>query len=410
MKRLALLLVLAACSTERAPRPTGMQDSATVDTPVPTRRAMAAAATAISTLDTVSLDSTITKTLDSVRVGDTVSYKRGFVVKRALVTRRTVIDSQWVVLPPVMLGLPVGLFHQPLDSLCNKDLGYSAAAFTVSAPALAAQLAKARSCKGKVVLLLPRGKSIVNGALSVAGMAAAINSWDSAAVAKALRDSTIIAINVADDILADEYGTAIPLKTRLARFDSAGLAVRRRWPTMPVSMRARASQIQGFPFRGITVLWWQYNGPYRDGQPATFAKAVVDSTAKLGLGLMLGLNELDGGCGPVSAQSSTIARRCPPGILGSAAPGTWGKSDSAAAANHRFEMSGAEVGFYGATFAAVPENCASINWQWSLVLYAQLSDARWPRLRAYHTDPAVKAAAKTIGAVARARPATRCRS
>lgn len=407
MRYLLALVGLVACSGRPAERPTGMQDSAT---PPITRREAMVTATATTRLDTLQLDSTRTSTLDSVRVGDTVSYKRGYTVAKMLGTLRTVIDSQWVVLPPVTLGLPVGLFHQPVDSLCNKDLGYSAVAFTVDPAKLTSNIAKARGCKGKIVLLVPRGKSIVGGVISTAGMTAAIKSWDSVAVAKALADSLVVAVNVADDILAMDWGASVPIKTRLQRFDSAGLAVRKRWPTMPVSIRARASQIQGFPFRGITVLWWQYNGTFRDGQPATFAKAVVDSSAKLGMKVMLGLNLLDGGCGPLSAQPTTQSRRCPFGIVGSTAPGSWGKSDSAAVVNHRFEMSGAEVAYYGAVFAAVPENCASINWQWSFALYPQLNSPRWTRVRQYHADPAVRAAGKTVGVVARARPTTSCRS
>lgn len=351
-----------------------------------------------------------TRFLDSTKVGDTMDFSRG----RVITTVDVRVDSQWRRFPPLpalaALGMPNGLFHLPLDSLC-KDLGYNAAHLNAYAPNLRRDLDKVRTCKGRVTLglLRSRMKAAHDTGLSVANGIAEIRAWDSAAVAKAVNDGTILAIYAADDITATEWGKASQA-LRMARWDSIYGEIRRRWPHAATAIRAKPAEIAGYPMPHVTTAWAQYRGPYRDGSPQQFLTINVGAARAQQRGLVVGVNPLAGGCGPpILPFTGKPNTSCLPGVPGSPILGTFGNS----AEVRRFQLSAPEMLYYKTVFmtdSLARFVCASIDWQWSPLYGSPTATltTRLKEIRAFHTLPGIKVTAKALAVVAKSRTPASC--
>jgi hypothetical protein len=270
------------------------------------------------------------------------------------------IDSTRVIIPqspPTALGIPFGAAHVPPDSLCKSDvLGYTGTTLVGYAPNLKRDLDKVRACKGRVVLQLARSKMRDwTGQLSVQDSRAEFARWqDAADIRSYLRDTTIFAIYVGDDLTSAEWGNAAPA-VRLARFDSIAGAVKSLWGDSAATiLRAAPTALTGRVWTWVDAGWAQYDGPYRDGPPEKYRDREVASAKAQRLGLILWFNALDGGCGPQSKSA------CLPNVPGTGIYGTY--SDTTV---RRYQVSAAEAGYYGAIFLAEPYNCGAIQWQWS---------------------------------------------
>jgi hypothetical protein len=119
-----------------------------------------------------------------------------------------------------------------------------------------------------------------------------------------------------------------------------------------------------------------------------------------GLGLVLSLNVLDGGCGsPTSACLSGI-------------PGTdvWGTFENAAGVR-RYQMSAAELREYAKVFIAEPYNCALLPWRYS-VTYARkgfMTDQQYNGIVNFDQRPDVIEAWQQLVALGKGRSAGQCR-
>jgi hypothetical protein len=305
--------------------------------------------------------------------------------------------------PPakVLQGIPFGAYRLPVDSLCSEVLGYNATTLVGKASRLARDLEKARDCNGRVVLQLARNKMRdLEGDLSVQASREELESWrDAADVKSYLRDTTIFAIYVGDDIKSEEWGDA-PMDLRLARFDSIAGVVKSFWGDSAVTiLRAAPTAMAGRVWKWIDAGWSQYNGPYRDGPPEKYRDSEVASAKAQKLGLVLWFNALDGGCGPVSMGA------CLPKVPGTPIYGTY--SDTTV---RRYQVSAAEAGYYGAMFLAEPYNCGAIQWQWSPVWRGS---GRPPEqvagVQAFDLRPDVRAQMRTLSVMAKSRPYAPCR-
>ena len=220
-------------------------------------------------------------------------------------------------------------------------------------PGLRWMLDSLRASKARVVLSTLRGKmKNADGTLSIDNFRTEIGKWAAAAdVASYLSDGTIISINVMDD---NATGWTVPVTP--AQVDTLAQIVKQTWPNAVVSTRTTPAQLGSYVFQYLDMAWAQYNGPYRDGTPQQYRDTQVAGAKARGLGLVLSLNVLDGGCGsPTSA--------CLRGI-----PGTdiWGTYENAASVR-RYQMSAAEVREYGKLFIAEPYNCALLPWRYSVM-------------------------------------------
>jgi len=406
-----LILALLACSRDKKPESSGM--ATTTDSLMPSETAAAPAeAPAAAAHEPMTpyrvrgrmvVRADTTRFIDSVRVGDTVSYKRGY---RVLIT---VIDSTWSRRPPLALGIPNGPFHLPLDSLCQQQsVGYNGATLNANAPTLLRDLERVKRCHGRVIIgvlrshLRPPG---VDSGFTVARAKAEIDSWPD--IGPYIRDTTIIAIYMADDLSSPEWGQA-GMAERLARWDSIYALVQApsRWPGVATAMRAKPNELRDWGWKGthLTTAWAQYRGPYRDGPPKRWTDEMVASAKAQKLGIIIGLNLLDGGCGPPVLPKGKANTDCLPNVPGSPILGTYENSADA----RRFQVSPAEYLFYKTVFLSEPYNCASIDWQWSPVWKANRPSDQLTGAQMFHTRSEVKASAKALGVIARTRPYTSC--
>jgi hypothetical protein len=398
-----LALILLACKRDETPE--SGTETAVVDTaprPAETRMEAPAEAPAAARRGRLTRSDT-SRYIDSVRVGDTVSYERGFRIVM------TVVESTWTRRPPLALGIPSGPFHLPIDSLCRQQtLGYNGAYVNANAATLQRDLARVKACKGRVIIGMMRTRlkpAGVDTGLSVARAKAEIDSWPD--IGSYIRDSTVIAIYMGDDILSNEWGTA-PFSVKLAQWDSIyGLVhAPHRWPGAATVIRAKPTELKKWGWKGrhLTTAWAQYRGPHRDKHPRDWMREEVASARQQQLGLVIGVNLLDGGCGPPVLESGEANTSCLPNVPGTGILGTYSNSATA----RRFQVSPAEYLFYKTIFLAEPYNCASIDWQWSTIWGAGRPQAQLEGARSFHTRSEVKAASRSLGVIARTRPYTSC--
>lgn len=254
-------------------------------------------------------------------------------------------------------GIPFGPYHVPPDSLGKPSFAYTGGTRVAVPATLKGDLDRVRAAKGRVVVQLLRNYTKdASGKLSVAATRSYLATLPD--ISSYISDGTVLGIMVSDDITgADIWGGEKP---PLARIDSLALLVKTRWPAATTVVRAKPTQLRIEPATGMLYTWrwlqtaWaQYNGPYRDGTPQNYRDANLAGAKALNLGLILGLNVLDGGCGPVSLGA------CLPNVPGTDILGTF----IDAASVRRYQMSAAEVLAYGKVL--LPETCIFLDWQWS---------------------------------------------
>jgi hypothetical protein len=254
-----------------------------------------------------------------------------------------------------------------------------------------------RASKARVVLSTLLGKmKNVDGTLSLDNFRTEIGKWAAAAdVASYFGDGTIIAINVMDD-----NATAWVVPVTPAQVDSLAQIVKQTWPNAVVSTRTAPEQLGSYVFQYLDLAWAQYSGPYRDGTPQQYRDTQVAAAKTLGLGLILSLNVLDGGCG-----SPTTA--CLSGI-----PGTdiWGTYENAAS-RRRYQMSAAEVREYGKVFIAEPYNCALLPWRYGVTFGRRgyMTDEQYYGIVNFDQRADVIDAWQQLVALGRGRTAGQCR-
>jgi hypothetical protein len=315
---------------------------------------------------------------DTSRLGDTTFYSRG----RVVTTVSIFTDSQWTTRPPVTLGLPSGPFNLPPDSLCT--LGYTGTTLPVVDSTVLHRLDRIRQCKAKVFPVLRQARMLdAAKQLSVQTTKDELDRWPWAGLCGRVKDSTIIAFYIGDDVTAADWGTA-PLPTRLAQWDTIAGMIRSRCPGAPVAIRALPSQLETRSnWQWLTTAWAQYTGPRRHGAPEQFFAAQIASAKRQRFGLVAGLNLLNGGCGPATTGW------CLPDVPGTSAPGTRGSD--------LHQMSAAEFVYYKAVALTDPYVCASVDWSWGPVFDSD-----------FHSKPEIRSAAKALGILAAKRPLAGC--
>jgi hypothetical protein len=291
-------------------------------------------------------------------------------------------------------GIPFGSSHTPPDSLNRLSLGYTGAIINGVPSSIKADLDKVRARNARVVLAILRSRTKDANGLSVAATDAELGRWQAAVdLNPYLADGTVVAIYVSDDITSTEWGPNAPY---LARIDSLAGAVKARWPTATTVVRAKPTELTRHAWRWLDAGWAQYRGPYRDGTPTQFRDIQVASAKAQKLGLIMGLNLLDGGCGPTSA--------CMPGVPGTSILGTYAN----AASVRRYQMSAAEVLAYGKVLLAEPYSCAAISWRWSPEYNSSLPADQLAGIRNFDLRNDVRASMAELSIVATQRVTTSC--
>lgn len=161
----------------------------------------------------------------------------------------------------------------------------------------------------------------------------------------------------------------------------------------------------------IDITWAQYDGKYHvpsAGQtPAQFVTKQVADAKTLGVGLVLGLNVLDGGNGPCVKADSGVALNGTyypdPNLTdGVCRPATGGSY-------YRYQTSAYEYENAYTTFLKEPYTCAAIGWKWTDSKTTDGALADRASIQAYFTQPKIIAASKRLSALAKARNPGVCR-
>jgi hypothetical protein len=322
----------------------------------------------------------------------------GTVVLRATAVGTTQKPSATLTVTVTQAGLPfvVGPWSAPTQFL-GATAKWSGAQENGYPPDLKRMLDSLRASKARVVLSTLRSKMRnADGTLSIENFRTEIGRWAAAAdVASYFSDGTIIAINVMDD---NATGWTVPVSP--AQVDSLAQIVKQTWPNAVVSTRTKPAQLGNYVFQYLDLAWAQYIGPYRDGTPQQYRDTQVADAKARGLGLIISLNVLDGGCG-----SPTTA--CLSGI-----PGTdiWGTFENAASLR-RYQMSATELLEYGKVFIAEPYNCALLPWRYSVsyVRQSYMTDAQYYGIVNFDQRADVIDAWQQLVALAKGRTAGQCR-
>jgi hypothetical protein len=142
------------------------------------------------------------------------------------------------------------------------------------------------------------------------------------------------------------------------------------WPTLPTAVRAAPRWLLAgdTTYQNLDIAWAQWSGPRRGQTAEEFRNENVALAKQLGVGLIFGMNYLDGGDG---------------------SSGIGGTPDHP----HLWQMSAAELVSVGTMLAEAPYACAFLSWR---------HDA------AFESRPDIRAALDSVAAVAAARGGTSC--
>ena len=208
----------------------------------------------------------------------------------------------------------------------------------------------------RAIVILSGGKNQFtnpDGTFSLQLWKQQVDRFRGAGLERYIADGTIVAHYVIDEPNATGTwgGQAIPYAAveDMARYSKT------IWPELTTVARVSPQWLRGAPFKWayLDAAWSQYTGRVRAGPVEAYRDAAVSTARSLGLGLVIGLNLLDGGDG-----SSGI-----PGTMNE----PWG--------SRTYQMTPTEVRTYGAVLAAEPYACAMFSWRYDSVFDAR-SDIR----------------------------------
>jgi hypothetical protein len=130
------------------------------------------------------------------------------------------------------------------------------------------------------------------------------------------------------------------------------------WPSMPTGVRAAPTKLGTYKFSYLDFAWAQWEGPLHQPSykltPEQYRDQQVAAAKQHGLGLVFGLNYLDGGDGS-SHINGTYAKD--PSLSDS-------KYCSSSGSCYRYAMSASEVKRVGSVLALASYGCAVISWKY----------------------------------------------
>lgn len=269
-------------------------------------------------------------------------------------------------------GIAYGDFH-----LEEPDFrSYSGTLRAISPTSARAVLEKARSAGVRVFVALAVAKNLSadsKGRFDFAKWKKTVDRFRSVDLQPYIADGTIVGHYIIDEPQCKTCwgGAGIPAEAveEMARYSKA------IWPNLATGVRMVPSRFPDIRHKHIDFGWAQWEGPLHvpsfGDTPERFRDREIAAAKKRGIGVVFGLNYINGGDG-----SS--------GILG-----TYENARKV----KRFAMSTAEVKRVGAVLAAAPYACALISWK---------SDAK------FDARPGMMAAKEHVGSVAANRETGSC--
>ena len=266
-------------------------------------------------------------------------------------------------------GIPFGMFTLPLDRYRAPITG---AARVVSRSEVGGVLRAAREGKVRVVLNLGGGKANTrdaSGRFDLARWKARIDEYRNVDFGPYVEEGLVLAHYLVDEPDAKpSWGGQEISRADLEEMARYSKSI---WPTLPTVIRATPAWLAegDAAYPDLDIAWAQWGGPGRRWPtPEAFRDENVAEAKLLGLGLIVGLNQLNGGDGSSGLRGTTEN------------PNHW-------------EMSAAELARVGTLLVQTPYACAFVTWRY---------DA------AFETRPGMLAALDSVASAARTRGGTTC--
>ena len=269
-------------------------------------------------------------------------------------------------------GIPFGEFGRPPERFGS---GVTGAVLPVTRSGVGAVLHAAQSGKVRMVLNLAGpgdGYSHPDGTFSLEAWKARIDTYRDVDFSPYVVEGLVLAHFLIDEPRAPNTWGGRPVSRadieEMARYSKS------IWPTLPTAVRVAPSWLlEGdTTYQHLDIAWAQWQGPPGGPEsgltPEEFRDRNVAYAKQLGLGLVFGMNLLDGGDGSSGIQRDP------------AHPEWW-------------QMSGGEVMKVGTVLAETPYACALLSWKYE---------------PAFEAQPEIGGALDSVGRVAGARGGTSC--
>jgi hypothetical protein len=188
-------------------------------------------------------------------------------------------------------GIPFGTFHLPAN---RYGAPFNGTASNISAHSLVAFLQQARRAGTRVILSFSGNERYfknANKSFSMAKWMARVARYKGLNLTPYIKDGTIIAHYLFDEPHdpANWGGRTVSRAT----VDAMAKYSKKLWPSLPTVVRSWPSYLRGYRYRYLDAAWAQYSE--RKGPVTSFLNKNVADAKKTGLGLVVGLNLLDGG-------------------------------------------------------------------------------------------------------------------
>jgi hypothetical protein len=267
-------------------------------------------------------------------------------------------------------GIPFGEFALPPDQFRSP---YTGAVVPVTRSSVASVLRAAQDHKLRLVLNLGGGASHhinPDGTFNLELWKAQIDTYRDVDFSPYVTEGLVLAHFLLDEPGASQtWGGQTVSRSQIDEMAAYSKSI---WPSLPTTVRASAEWLrQGdTTYASLDIAWAQWAGPTHGGAvgltPEEFRDKNVARAKELQLGLIFGLNLLDGGDG-----SSGV-----PGTK----PGWW-------------QMSAAELTQVGTVLAGAPYACALLSWR---------------HHAPFESRPEIRAALDSVARLAATRGGTSC--
>lgn len=255
-------------------------------------------------------------------------------------------------------------------------------------------LAAARNAGVRMVISLAGGRSNyknADGTFNLTKWKARVAQWKTVNIAPYINSGTIIGHFLVDEPSwpGSWGGQAIApsVLEEMARYSKS------IWPSMATTVRVTPSYLRGRTWNYLDFAWAQWEGPLHSPSthltPEQFRDQQIADAKAAGVGLMFGMNFLDGGDG-----SSHIS-------------GTYKLTTT----KNRWQMSATEVERVGRVLAGASYACGVVSWQWSTdyPAYSSLTLSQLSGIRNFNRRSDVQTALSHVASVARNRSTSTCR-
>jgi hypothetical protein len=272
-------------------------------------------------------------------------------------------------IPGHHLGIPFGLYHLPETEFAPP---FTSALRNGTDPAeVIPILDAARKAGVKVYLnMFVSRRQIQNpdGSFSLERWKQRIDRFQNLGLEPFISDGTLAGNYLMDE--PDSKGKWNGQSVPYADIEAAAAYSKQLWPGLTTMIRADPLFLQKAPFRWVYLdaAWAQYTT--RKGNVEDYARRHAAVAKELGLGLVVGLNVLDGGDGSSGLEGTKVKY---------------------------FAMSATEVMHNGSVLLREPGACALLLWKYDR------------EDRAYFQRPEIRAALETLGLLAATHPASSCK-